>query len=556
MSRWLIAGPLIALLVIAVIVVWVSPETGEILGFFGLVVGLFAAGVLYLRRSRDLKPRERSAWLAIAVAVSLTGTGVLLVGVLTEAGLDLPAFGAHDILFLGGYAALVFALTRLARAEGEGRDWALTILDALVGAIALSALVWTAFFHELVDKMSGAPWWEAAIATAYPILDIGAVIALMILVIRRSNFHFDLRLVFLAGGLGVQVLADFTYLSRGVGSTFLEAQPAWALNLTAVALLLTTAAVVDRTPKRREFPEEQSSMWVLAWPYLFAAALLATHVSRYRTVEPGPDEILLLDAVLLVGAVIFLRQVVVIHRNRVHVERQRSELVTSVSHELRTPLTAMVGFLTLLEDQAEEFPEDARQEMLGEATDQARHMARLVSDLLMLARGDNRHMSLEISEVSLVSVMTASLRSIDTQETRIEEELDREARVRVDPDRLKQALVNLLSNAVRYGGERALVVARADRRDLILEIHDDGGGVPTRYETMIWRRFERGAHRLDATSPGLGIGLAIVQVVAESHGGRASYRASERLGGACFSVVIPGCVVVESQTTERVEVSR
>jgi two-component system sensor histidine kinase RstB len=79
--------------------------------------------------------------------------------------------------------------------------------------------------------------------------------------------------------------------------------------------------------------------------------------------------------------------------------------------------------------------------------------------------------------------------------------------------------------------------------DLVLEVHDNGKGVPTRHETAIWERFERGAHRLNAVTPGMGIGLAIVQAVAETHGGRAEYQRSKLLGGACFSLIIPGCVV-------------
>ena len=120
---------------------------------------------------------------------------------------------------------------RLARAEGDGRDWLPTILDALVGGIALAALVWIALFHRLVETFSGAQWWELAIAVAYPILDVVAVVFLMMLVIRRSHFHLDVRLVFLAMGLSVQILADFVYLDRGLGTTFLEASPAWPLHL-------------------------------------------------------------------------------------------------------------------------------------------------------------------------------------------------------------------------------------------------------------------------------------------------------------------------------------
>jgi len=142
------------------------------------------------------------------------------------------------------------------------------------------------------------------------------------------------------------------------------------------------------------------------------------------------------------------------------------------------------------------------------------------------------------------------LRAVEPGESRISEDVVGEAQVGVDGDRVQQALSNLFSNAVRYGGDQILLVARTAGRDLILEVHDNGPGVPTKFEAAIWKRFERGAHRLDAVTPGLGIGLAIVQAVASSHGGSAEYRTSERLGGACFSITIPGCVIgVEPMVT-------
>ncbi|HSO50041.1 MAG TPA: ATP-binding protein, partial [Acidimicrobiia bacterium] len=61
----------------------------------------------------------------------------------------------------------------------------------------------------------------------------------------------------------------------------------------------------------------------------------------------------------------------------------------------------------------------------------------------------------------------------------------------------------------------------------------------------------RGAHRLNAVTPGMGIGLAIVQAIAEAHGGRAEYGRSDRLGGACFTLTIPGCVVRQGAVSVR-----
>lgn len=551
----LLPGSIILLLATGALVAAAAPETGEYIGFAGLAFGpTFAAGLIF-RRSRALAARERRAWLWIALALVLISLGVLAIGIATAIGIILPAFGVMDVFFVAGYLALIVGLYRLVRLDHGGHEWVLTLIDALVGGIAVAALVWTYVFQDLMVTLAEGPWWEAAIAATYPVLDIMMVVGVFVLILRRSSYHLDLRLAFLACGAGVQVLGDLIFLSRGIGETFEAAEPAWAINLVAVTFLVLTASIVDRTPRKREFAETPTPVWALMWPYLFAAWLATVHFQTYRSLEPGSDQILVLDAVIAIAVVIFLRQVYVIYRDRGRVDQKRSELVASVSHELRTPLTAMVGFLTLLDEQADEFPVDAQREMIGEAATQAKHMSRLVADLLMLARGDTSYMSIEMTEVRAMAILTSVLRGTHPGETRIEQDLDADVMVRVDADRMKQALANLINNAVRYGGQRCLVVAKVSGRDLIFEVHDDGEGVPTRFEAAIWHHFERGAHRLDSNTPGLGIGLSIVQAVTESHGGKAEYRVSERLGGACFSLTIPGCVVdAVAPAAERVSV--
>lgn len=551
LRRWAVAGPLLVALFLATIAALVWPETGEILGALGMAIGQFTGGVLIVRRSKSLDPRERKAWIALAMGMFTVATGIVVVGVLSEMGFPVPAFGPTDVFFLAGYALMMVFLYRLARSDRGGRDWVTTLLDALVGAIALTTLVWTAFGHQLVDSFAGATTWASVVAITYPVLDVAVAIGVMILVTRRSHFHADPRLVFMALGISIQVVADLTFLFDGVGRDFGDAEPHYWLFLLATMAFVSAAAIVDRVPKKREFPEQDTPLVALVLPYLLVVVLLATHVVRYHTTNPNNDGVLVLDALILIGGVVFLRQMVMIQRNRIRVENQRSELVASVSHELRTPLTAMVGYLTLLDQNGDEFPEEARREMLSEATGQARHMARLVSDLVMLARGKQRHLPLEITEGSVTSIVTGAWRGLDTEDKRIQEDVQADTRVRVDTDRIRQALSNLLSNAVRYGGSRILIRQRVAGTDLVLEVHDNGSGVPTRYETAIWERFERGAHRLNATTPGLGIGLAIVQAISEAHGGRAEYRRSERLGGACFTLYIPGCVISQESAALR-----
>jgi signal transduction histidine kinase len=551
-QRWFLPFSIIFILVAGLAVTVVVPETEAYIGFAGLLLGLGTAATLYISRSRQLEPKEKRAWRFIGYALTSIWIGVFVVGGLSAVGREMPAFGPLDAFFLLGYALLIYGLYQLMRLDSGGQEWVLTLVDALVGSIAVAALVWNFVAHDLVEQMVDAEWWQAAIAITYPIADVTIIVALLILVLRRSNYRLDLRLTFLAFGAGAQVMADFMFIGTGLGEDIATAEPIWALNILATIFLILGASIVDWLPKKQEFPEAPTPIWALMWPYLFAGLLLAVHSQTYRQLNSSPDEVLLLDAVIAILVVILVRQVYVIYRDRNKVDRKRAELVASVSHELRTPLTAMVGFLTLLDDHADEFPADAQQEMISEAATQARHMSRLVSDLLMLAKGDMSQLSLEIEEVRATSVVTSVLRSVDSGDAKIDQELDAEVVVRVDPDRMKQALGNLITNSIRYGGDHCLVVAQVDGRDLIVEIHDNGRGVPTRYEAMIWEHFERGAHRLDSTTPGLGIGLSIVKAVAESHGGRADYRTSERLGGACFALTIPGCVVVDEPARSKI----
>jgi signal transduction histidine kinase len=545
-GRWLVSGPVIALLLIGAVVVSLWPDAAPIVGFGSLALAIPLIVGLFFRRSVALPDSERQAWRWVAVGLSMFWLGIVVIAIFVEAGVALPAFGPLDGFFLAAYVAMIIALYKLARLDSGGREWVLTLIDAAVGGIALAALIWDAFFADLVANSTGAPWWEVAIAATYPILDVVVVFGLFILIIRRSNYRMDPRLMFFALGGMFQVLADLIYLDNSVGLDFTATEPAFAVNMVAAACMAVAATIVDRGASKREFLEAPTPLWAIVWPYVLAAILVGVHFENYRSLNPPQEQIILLDAVILIGVIILLRQVYVIYRDRNRVDRKRAELVASVSHELRTPLTAMVGFLTLLDDHAEEFPIDTRQEMIGEAADQARHMSRLVSDLLMLARGDSSYMTLERREVRAVSLLVSTLRNIEPSGMRFDEDFDAEVTVLLDPDRMRQALSNLISNAQRYGGDRCLIVARVSGRDLRVEVHDNGVGVPAKYEGVIWEQFERGAHRLDAVTPGLGIGLSIVQAILDAHGGQAEYRKSERLGGACFSLVVPGCVVAGS----------
>lgn len=198
-----------------------------------------------------------------------------------------------------------------------------------------------------------------------------------------------------------------------------------------------------------------------------------------------------------------------------------------------------MGYVDLLAEGGDRLDNDQRS-MLAIIHQQADYMSTIVSDLIMLARGSDRGLELEVEPVLVDDLAVASIHAsgIGVETVRLDGETDLVAFV--DRARMQQVLVNLLTNAARYGGPQRLLRAVSDGADVTFEVHDDGPGLPRRYEVRVWDRFERGPNRLNAAVPGSGIGLAVVSAIAQAHGGTSAYRTSEILGGACFSVTLPG----------------
>ncbi|MDP9493931.1 MAG: ATP-binding protein, partial [Actinomycetota bacterium] len=109
-----------------------------------------------------------------------------------------------------------------------------------------------------------------------------------------------------------------------------------------------------------------------------------------------------------------------------------------------------------------------------------------------------------------------------------------------EPDRIRQILVNLITNAIRYGRSEILVTATRNNAVVDFAVHDDGPGVPPRFQSDMWSRFERGLYKDNQSVPGSGIGLSVAKDLVTAHGGTIEYRTSELLGGACFAFTIPG----------------
>lgn len=224
------------------------------------------------------------------------------------------------------------------------------------------------------------------------------------------------------------------------------------------------------------------------------------------------------------------------------IQAQR-EFIADASHELRTPLTSILANLELLHEHLSRAERDGEQgEIVASALSSSRRMRRLVADLLLLARADagrtgtRRECDLgEIAEAALAEVRPVA------DDHLLELHSDDGVAVDGNPDELHRLAVNLLDNGLRHtppGSTIELTVARRNG-DVVLEVTDDGPGVPADQIDHVFSRFARlgGPADLVADS-GTGLGLAIVQAVARSHGGDVEIGSSAS-GGARFTVTLP-----------------
>ncbi len=221
---------------------------------------------------------------------------------------------------------------------------------------------------------------------------------------------------------------------------------------------------------------------------------------------------------------------------------KQREFVADASHELRTPLTSVLANLELLEASLPEVSESDDRAMVDSALRSSRRMSRLVADLLLLARADAGRVS-KRRRCDLAEVAGEAAAEVTPVLGGRELLLEGNGPLPVegDPDALHRMVLNLLDNAARHtpAGARIELALGLDGSDAVVEVADDGPGIPPGLREQIFDRFVRGDGPADtAVGPGSGLGLAIVHSVAVSHGGTAEVTESAS-GGALFRVRVP-----------------
>lgn len=222
-------------------------------------------------------------------------------------------------------------------------------------------------------------------------------------------------------------------------------------------------------------------------------------------------------------------------------DQRRRELIANVSHELRTPITALNGVLENLVDGVAK-PDPST---LKTALQQTERLGRLVSELLDLSRIDAGAFPLQMEEFDLellleeVAAEAGVMAAATGRGVRFGVDVRPPGAMAVaDRGRLYQVVVNLLDNAARHGPSGGEVRVRAEARaaDVVIEVEDEGPGIPVGERDSVFERFTRGER---AGGGGTGLGLAIARWVVDLHGGSIAVVTPEAQPGCVIRVVIP-----------------
>jgi signal transduction histidine kinase len=225
------------------------------------------------------------------------------------------------------------------------------------------------------------------------------------------------------------------------------------------------------------------------------------------------------------------------------VDQLKDEFVSLVSHELRTPLTAIRGALGLLTSGMLGPLSDQGQRMVEIAVRNTDRLVRLINDILDIERMQSGKVAMQprlCNAADLLYQAAEELRAM-AQEAQVRLMVrPLQVELRVDPDRILQTLINLVSNAIKFSPAGTTVWLTAERwgEQLLIQVQDQGRGIPAEKLESIFERFQQVDASDSRQKGGTGLGLAICRSIVQQHGGRI-WVESQVGQGSTFSFAVP-----------------
>jgi len=437
------------------------------------------------------------------------------------------AFGAILVArpFPGG-EALALALTMSTAIIFAGRRALRILLPALTAVAALLGLVnWV-----IRDPVA----WSASAMVANAVVMVGALSPVMFWMAGSIARAFPARSAMARLTADPAEFANMVTERSGEGIAIIDsesniryANPAFAAIFgydRGVLLGSSMSLLMDETTYARHHHALQRAL--LARETIDSANLEL--IGRHRRGHPVAALVSLTELTgggerLVLGAVRDVTEMIDLRARLQEMVAAKDRFIATVSHELRTPLTAVVAYSEMLRNR-EGIDEADQNEFIELIADQSREVSYLIEDLLVAARLDADAVSISVQPTALrgqvMSVLGpwAPQRVVDVDHDALDHT------VAADPGRLRQILRNLVSNALKYGGDRVAVTAVTDDEGMChVIVRDDGPGVSATQEISIFEPYEHGGD-VEGQPFSMGLGLHVSRGLAETMGGSLLYR--------------------------------
>ena len=234
--------------------------------------------------------------------------------------------------------------------------------------------------------------------------------------------------------------------------------------------------------------------------------------------------------------------------DRALLEKGRREFIANVSHELRTPLTSIKGATEIILTD-KEMPERMRERFLSIVMNESDRMTRIVKDLLVLSRLENRRMSWKLSRFSLAGAVSQICDALKTEAGEhghtltFSSSLDETHTISADKERIEQVLTNIIGNSIKYtpnGGKIDVILSASveERFDYRISVRDTGMGIEEEKIPRLFERFYRVDKARNSDVGGTGLGLSITKEIVDAHHG--SISVESKVGeGTCVTLLLP-----------------
>ena len=224
-------------------------------------------------------------------------------------------------------------------------------------------------------------------------------------------------------------------------------------------------------------------------------------------------------------------------------EQLRANLLRSISHDLRTPLTSISGNALILTEKNPLLTEEKRRELSAAIYEDANWLNHLVENLLSITRIEDGRMNLQISPQLMDEMIEEALHHVNRkscEHTITTQYGDEILLVNVDARLIMQVVVNLVDNAIKYTPVGSVIQISAYRKDhqVIVEVADNGPGIPDRAKAQVFEMFYTGQSRIADSHRSLGLGLPLCRAILTAHGGTLTLR-DNIPNGSVFSFALP-----------------